>query len=210
LTIRAEPLEEGMAHPASIEPGLRERKKQQTRAAIREAALKLFMSRGYAETTTTEIAAAANVSAGTLFNYFPTKDSLLVDDFDPIFIRHMRARPASEPPMTAFRRAMLAGLAEGREYIDLSLARARLIMLTPELRAAAAAELRRDAEHLVILLGERYPDIPPFDLRVLSKVLIAAVQTAYETWIGSDGKADILALVDRALELAEAGGSLKL
>ena len=83
-------------------------------------------------------------------------------------------------------------------------------MLTPELRAAAAAELRRDAEHLVILLGERYPDIPPFDLRVLSKILIAAVQTAYETWIESDGKADVLALVDRALELAEAGGSRKL
>jgi len=199
-----------MAQPAPAEPGLRERKKQQTRAAIREAALELFLTQGYAETTTTQIAQAANVSAGTLFNYFPTKDSLLTDDFDPIFIRHMRARPPEEPPATAFRRAIMAGLAEGRDHVGMSLVRARLIMRTPELRAAAAAELRRDTEKLVELLGERYPDIPPFDLRVLSKILIAAVQTAYETWIESDGKADVLALVDRALELAEAGGSRKL
>jgi AcrR family transcriptional regulator len=199
-----------MAQPAPAEPGLRERKKQQTRATIREAALELFLTQGYAETTTTQIAQAANVSAGTLFNYFPTKDSLLTDDFDPIFIRHMRARPPEEPPATAFRRAIMAGLAEGRDHVGMSLVRARLIMRTPELRAAAAAELRRDTEKLVELLGERYPDIPPFDLRVLSKILIAAVQTAYETWIESDGKADVLALVDRALELAEAGGSRKL
>lgn len=199
-----------MAKHAPVEPGLRERKKQQTRTAIRQAALELFLSQGYAETTTTEIARAANVSAGTLFNYFPTKDSLLTDDFDPIFIRHLRDRPADEPPVTAFRRAMLAGLAEGREHVGMSLVRARLIMRTPELRAAAAAELQRDAEKLVDLLRERYPNAPLFERRVLGKLLISAVQTAYETWIESDGKADVLALVDRALELAEAGGSLTL
>ena len=80
----------------NAELGLRERKKQQTRAAIREAALELFLAQGYSETTTIQIAAAANVSPGTLFNYFPTKDSLLTDDFDPIFIRHMHARPPDE------------------------------------------------------------------------------------------------------------------
>jgi AcrR family transcriptional regulator len=196
--------------PSPTEPGLRERKKQQTRAAIREVAFKLFLTQGYNETTTAQIARAANVSAGTLFNYFPTKDALLSDDFDPIFIRHMHARPDQEPPVTAFRRAMLAGLAEGAEHIGLSLSRARLIMRTPELRAAAAAELRRDTDKLVALLAERYPDASRFDLQVLSKVLIAAVQAAYEVWVESDGQADVLALVDRALSLTEAGTGPKL
>jgi AcrR family transcriptional regulator len=196
-----------MVQPVA-EPGLRERKKRQTRATIRDVALKLFLSRGYNETTTSQIARAANVSAGTLFNYFPTKHSLLTDDFDPIFIRHLRARPADEPPLTAFRRAMLAGLAEGREYIELSRTRARLIARTPELRAAAAAELRRDAETLAALFAARCPDLSEFDIRVLSKIVVAAVQAAYEDWIEADGKPDILALVDRALALTEAGGRL--
>jgi len=188
------------------EPGLRERKKRETRAAIREAALRLFVTQGYNETTTLEIARAANVSAGTLFNYFPTKDALLVDDFDPIFIRHLRARPADEPPVVAFRRAMLDGLSEAREYIDLSLTRVRLIARTPELRLAAAAELARDTEQLVVLLKERYPALADFDVRVLSNLLIAAVRAAFDSWIESNGKADILALIDRALALVGSGG----
>jgi AcrR family transcriptional regulator len=60
--------------------GLRESKKQQTRKAISDMATMLFIERGYHEVTTAEIARRAEVSVPTLFNYFPTKESLVFDE----------------------------------------------------------------------------------------------------------------------------------
>ena len=50
--------------------------KQKTRERIRLAARKLFQNKGFDETTTRHIAAEAHIATGTLFNYFPTKESL--------------------------------------------------------------------------------------------------------------------------------------
>jgi TetR/AcrR family transcriptional regulator, cholesterol catabolism regulator len=58
--------------------GLRERKKLEVERRIREAAARLFSERGYEHTTVEDIAAAADVSKGTFFNYFARKDALLV------------------------------------------------------------------------------------------------------------------------------------
>ena len=55
----------------------RERKKQQNQRQILEAALRLFETQGMETTTIDAIAEAADVSRGTFFNYFPTKESLL-------------------------------------------------------------------------------------------------------------------------------------
>jgi AcrR family transcriptional regulator len=60
--------------------GLREIKKKQTRKAISDMATRLFLERGYHEVTTAEIAERAQVSVPTLFNYFPTKESLVFDE----------------------------------------------------------------------------------------------------------------------------------
>lgn len=48
------------------------------RKAIMEAALKLFTERGFHGTTTTQISKEAGVATGTLFNYFPTKEDLII------------------------------------------------------------------------------------------------------------------------------------
>ena len=62
--------------------GLRERKKAETRAAIQHEALRLFRVQGYDETTTEQIAEAAEDPPSTLFRYFPSKEDLaLTDDY---------------------------------------------------------------------------------------------------------------------------------
>ena len=59
----------------------RERKKEKTRRALIECAVELFKEKGFAETSIDEITAKADVSRGTLYNYFPDKESILVGYF---------------------------------------------------------------------------------------------------------------------------------
>jgi AcrR family transcriptional regulator len=59
-------------------PGRRERRRQETHERIFRCALRLFAQRGYLDTTVEEITEAADVAKGTFFNYFPTKEHLLV------------------------------------------------------------------------------------------------------------------------------------
>jgi AcrR family transcriptional regulator len=64
--------------------GLRERKKAETRQTISDVATRLFEARGFEPVTVAEIAAAANVSAKTVFNYFPAKEDLFFDAEDAV------------------------------------------------------------------------------------------------------------------------------
>lgn len=64
---------------------LRERNKQRVRARILSATSDLFGSQGYSQTTMDDIAERADISRGTLFNYFPTKDSLLEPFIKAVF-----------------------------------------------------------------------------------------------------------------------------
>jgi AcrR family transcriptional regulator len=57
--------------------GLRSRKKAETRRAIEHAAFRIATEHGYEATTATAIAAEANVSLRTLFNYFPQRDQAI-------------------------------------------------------------------------------------------------------------------------------------
>ncbi|WP_371477067.1 TetR/AcrR family transcriptional regulator [Kitasatospora sp. NBC_00315] len=59
--------------------GLRERKKRATRQQLTDTATEMFLDRGFDAVTVAEIAATCGVSEKTVFNYFPTKESLLLD-----------------------------------------------------------------------------------------------------------------------------------
>jgi len=69
---------------------LRERKKQQNRTRILEVARDLFQSQGFDATSVEQIAEGAEVSRGTFFNYFPTKETLLgaIADEELTWLQH--------------------------------------------------------------------------------------------------------------------------
>ncbi|MEG8275631.1 TetR family transcriptional regulator [Streptomyces sp. AHA2] len=143
---------------------LRERKKQRTRDALLRAALELFATRGYEETTVDDIAAAVDVSQRTFFRYFAGKEeaALFVPRLaEAVVIDALRARPPSELPLEALRRAVLESWDAIHEAvaelvpIELHLRVYRVIESTP---ALLAVHLRRAAEleeQLAGIIAER-------------------------------------------------------
>jgi len=77
--------------------GRRERKKQEVSDRIREAAIALFREKGYEAATVGEIAERADVSKGTVFNYYPRKESLLALAADDLI---ERTKSVIGPPET--------------------------------------------------------------------------------------------------------------
>ncbi|WP_431951468.1 TetR/AcrR family transcriptional regulator [Actinacidiphila sp. bgisy167] len=110
-------------------PGRRERKKAATRKAIADAALRLFLDRGYENVGIREVADAADVSTATLFKHFPSKEALVFDmdaDRETSLLDAVRKRPAGQPILSALREYVLAradvsqdaGMARFIELID--------------------------------------------------------------------------------------------
>lgn len=86
------------------EPGLRERKKAQTRERLRDAAIDLFLRNGYDGTTVAQIAAAADVSEPTFFRYYGSKVAVAVEpirDLVDALTAAVAAQPAQLSPVEA-------------------------------------------------------------------------------------------------------------
>jgi len=127
------------------EVGVRERKKQAARAALTDAALRLFQANGFDATTVNEIAHHASMSPRTFFRYFDTKEDVVFQDAP----RHLEAlrrllseRPSSESNAVALRAALIAfsEVLEG-EGEELQL-RSRLSQSARTLAERAAIELQ--------------------------------------------------------------------
>src|SRR3984893_8808021 len=69
----------GQGTGAAAAEGLRERKKRLMRQQLSDVATQMFMERGFDAVRVTELAEACGVSEKTVFNYFPTKESLILD-----------------------------------------------------------------------------------------------------------------------------------
>ncbi|MFI6868261.1 TetR/AcrR family transcriptional regulator [Nocardia sp. NPDC050406] len=129
------------------EVGLRELKKERTRRALLRAAYRLFDDKGYDGTTITEIAKAAEVSPGTFFNYFGTKEDLLFADRSHIVeagLRELGERHPGETPGDMVLRAyeaMLAVERTGDPDGELGPHRARLVLTVPALHATSLKRL---------------------------------------------------------------------
>lgn len=158
---------------------------------IQEAAIRLFLERGYDATTVQDVAAAAGVSHMTVFRHFPTKEALvLTDEYDPLFAAALRARPASESPFDAVERAIAAVLTNvSAAEFDLFQQRSRLIEATPALQAALWTTWMESQRVVAEALAERAGTLcDPLSLRVTATIACAAAATASLIWSEEGGR----------------------
>ena len=191
--------------------GLRARKKQKTREAIQRAALRLFTRQGYDETTVEDIAAAAEISPSTFFNYFPTKeDVVLYDMYDPIAIGMVLNQPQDEPLPSVARR-VLQGLGEIFEADkEAILARGKIMMAVPELRSRMWDQIEQTQQIFVNALARRTGrKATDFELRVVTRSFIGAMYEAAMEWFRSNGRERLDVIADRALTAMERGAELR-
>lgn len=150
-----------MGDEAATAPlGLRERKKQRTRAAILETAMELFTTRGFDAVPVAEIARRAEVSEATVFNYFRTKEDLVYARLEDFWSRMLQAVAEREPDETivsAFERFVLTqrpttdSLGQHQRLEAIS----RMIVASPALLARERESYDQNARALAeVIAGE--------------------------------------------------------
>jgi AcrR family transcriptional regulator len=186
--------------------GLRERKKQATRDALRLAALRLAALRGWDRVRVEDIAAEAGVSTRTFNNYFASKEEAFLAT---AYLRAARvqaalaSRPADEPLWSALTTATVDSFAT--EEIDLR--QARLITPTPTLvgeQLKAFAVIERALAHAV---AERIGADVEYDLypRLVAGAVMSATRLAFEHWIQTESEQPLPAVLRDTLRRVAAG-----
>lgn len=192
------------------EIGLRERKKRETRDRLRGVALRLAIEQGVEHVTVEDIAAEADVSTRTFFNYFGSKEEVLAGP-DPSSATDLAQafadRPSAEPPLESLRALMMMRAAIVSERADEIRARMQLIKGCPALQpryfATAAAMERVLTEGIAARIGSD-PDLDPYPA-LLAGVASTVMRTTIVSWLAGPGDRPLAELIDEAFDHLAAG-----
>ncbi|WP_432864786.1 TetR/AcrR family transcriptional regulator [Microbispora rosea] len=184
-------------------PGLRERKKAETREALRAAAIRLFLEQDPSTVTVNDICEAARVSRRTFFNYFESKEAALFawdQRLTDELASRLAARPSPEPPLTALRRAMDDTMPSFAAQTGWH-ARKELFSASPELRTKTLHAVFRLEDRLVDVLTDRI-GCPPGSLypRLLASATGSIFRSAFITWNPETEIEGLQALIGQAFD----------
>ncbi|WP_394620418.1 TetR/AcrR family transcriptional regulator [Lentzea sp. JNUCC 0626] len=193
------------------QPGesLRDRKKRRTRAALERATVRLAAERGYDHVTVEEIAAEADVSVRTFFNYFASKDEALIGadpEAGPRMAERITSAADEVPPFEAYRSSVLAEITEELNNArDLWLLRKEVLMQRPDLLVRAFANSAESEQLLSAAVAAR-AGLPESDLypRLIVHAGSAAFRCAVTRW-AHDDSLSLGALVAEAFDLFGTG-----
>jgi AcrR family transcriptional regulator len=193
-----------------IAPGLRERKKQRTRAMLIDAAIELCLKQGFEKTTVDQIASIADVSPRTFSRYFATKDAVItaiVDDAiekaavelarQPTDISHLEAILRAYVAMyTNTKSAPATGLTTERVMSTI-----RMVMTSPTLRQTVS-EFRSHAANIA-LANRMGVGVDDRRLKLVAALWAAIIMTALDDLADPDTDWESLG-VDDIVSRAEA------
>ncbi len=188
------------------EGGARARARKAVRAEVAAVVAQLMLEQGYDGTTVDDICAAAEISRSTFFRYFPSKEDALfggVADTGERLAAALAARPSSETPWTAMRRA-LDPLIEQHDVDDERFRDVtRLIVTTP----ALAARHREKNSHwhellrpeIARRLGTDPADVSDPRANALIAAALGCVEATLTAWTASDRPQSLAETLDRAM-----------
>lgn len=184
--------------------GLRERKKQETRAALSQAAWSLMLEQGLKAVSPERVAEIVGVSGRTFRNYFFSVEEAIVE----ATMRHaesmadaVRSRPPAEPVwdvLAAVLPDIVATMVSSRDDVATLLRAGRE---NPSILAAHLASMDRSSWQLTQAVAERMGTDPQRDLttRLLAAAAGMTVRISLEVWSASDGSTDLSDVVRAAL-----------
>ncbi len=168
--------------------GLRERRRRQTSADIRDAAVRLARERAFDRVTIEDICVAAGISPRTFFNYFPNKESAIAygpSDIPPELVAEF---VAAGPAPYSVVLAELITLA-AHHLRDMPPAREQAVSMlelaktTPAVLAAFLADLERFQKHLTDVVARRQAMRPDDEIPALiAAIALTAVRSGIERW----------------------------
>jgi AcrR family transcriptional regulator len=193
--------------PADL--GRRARKKAQTRQGIYDAAMRLFVTRGYDAVTVEDVCGAADVAKGTFFLHFPTKDALLTE-YGRVAMTELRERLAVQRGgATATLRAALRVLAERAEqHPEIARLTVRETMARPAAIAESSLHGRTLGELLAAIVrrgqetGELRRGVAP---ELAGAVLVGSYFAIVNEWAVGAPRFDLTQAVDQALKIVLTG-----
>ena len=219
------PLRAGVEAGGGIAEGLRERKKRLTRQLISDTATGMFLQAGFDAVRVADVAAAAGVSEKTVYNYFPTKESLILDRFEDMEsdVRHALGPEAATSPVEAAVGVITAEIRRSfddwgggdRPFDPMVIRRfSELVQRTPALRAAQHEMMDRVVEVAAEAMAMRAavnPDDP--EPQIAANAILGLWRVQYQAMMrhaGEGGTAAevrdaVIADVRRAARLIDTG-----
>jgi AcrR family transcriptional regulator len=218
---RARRLQEARYRREHPDEGLRERKRRHTRQTISDVATTLFATRGFDEVTVSQVAERVGVSEKTVYNYFPTKESMVLDNADEgidEMARALRERRPNESLTDAVLRAVEADMQRfdesSDELVEFMPLFISMVETTPQLRAAwldlhdRLAEVTREELAAQAGLDPRDPEVA-----IAARALAGLAQVSLESRVrriveglrGPELQEAVRTDIERAARLLETG-----
>lgn len=186
----------------------RTRRRRATMRQVQAIALDLFETRGFAEVTIEEIAAAAGVGPATVYRNFGSKERIVLwDDYDPSLFAELARRLPGDPVVAvggALRAALAPVYAADRVRL---VRRSLLIARVPAIAAAHAADLGALRGALARELVARGGARSELDAEVLAAALVGALDVAVTRWARGGARAALADELEAALDALRRGFS---
>jgi AcrR family transcriptional regulator len=197
-----------MSQPSSIRPSRRERRREETRQRLIEAALALMQQKPFEQVTVEEITELADVAKGTFFTYFPTKEHLLhayMRDLADEVYEFLEALDAENAPSQweVLRQVML--FIARRDARSLQISRSLMVACchNPEVRAQMMDIVREATEYAVEGFrkgqqrGEFRDDVPP---ETLAHQAVRLYRLCQMEWMMENEHTPLEQIVEQILE----------
>jgi AcrR family transcriptional regulator len=171
------------------------------RGRLEQAAMELFIERGFEQATVTEIARRAGLTQRTFFRHFADKREVLFwgqGALQELLVSTVASAPASAAPIDAVAAALEAAGASLQERHEHARQRQAIINANPELRERELIKLATLASAIAAALRHRGVSDPAASLT--AEAGIAVFKVAFERWVSDPGQPDLPKIIRQSLD----------